>query len=325
MSEANGNGHAAVDLYRRYRPKCLEEMVGQAAAVKTIRGFGTKIPKAVMLTGSSGCGKTTLARIMCRIADVNPSIDLYEINCGVVESPLDTVRGIQEGLSLSPLGGKKRAWILDEVQALSRAGFAQQAMLKILEDGPEHAHFFLCTTDPKKVLPAVRNRCTQITVDALSAADLTALVKRVAAAERADVSERVVEKIVESAAGSARAALVELQKVAGIKGEPEQLAAVGVNLGAERVAYKLIKLLMPFKGSPDWREVRKFLTEIKDEDPESIRCQVMAAARTSLLREGKPDDRAYAVIQSFRDPWYDRASGAALLAASCYEICMPRR
>lgn len=328
MSEANGNGHVA-DLYRKYRPFTLDDVVGQEAAVKTIRGFGKRIPKAVMLVGDSGCGKTSLARIMCRILNVSgadPSrrgVDLCEINCATAE-PLETIREIQTGINKSALGGDARAWILDEVQSLSRATFAQQGLLKILEDGgPENAHFFLCTTDPKKVNAAVRNRCCTIAVGPIAEPLLRGLVAKVAKAEGVTLDEAVTARIVEGAEGSARRALVNLQQVIGLSSREEQLKAVGGRAAAEKVAFDLVKVLLPFKGSPDWKQVAPVLEGIGEEDPETVRQIMLKAARTTLLKGGPQAHQAYMLIQIFRDTLYDRNSGHAILAANCWEAVNP--
>lgn len=312
---------ATEGFYQKHRPAKLDDVVGQATAVKTIRGFGKKIPHAILFQGGSGCGKTTLARIVARMLGCPPEnkFDYAEMNCGVVESAIDMVRDIQHAMTASPMGGDKRVWVLDEVQALSRAKHAQEALLKILEDGPGHVHFMLCTTDPKKILPTIRNRCTPITCNSIADRDLTTLVKRVAAAESVKLTDDVIEKIVSVAAGSGRAALVALEAVCGIESADDQLAAVDVGR-AEKVAFDLVRELMPFNGTPSWAGVAKVLADIREEDPEGIRQMVLASARTTLLKGGKTAPHAYRVIVSLSEPMYDRASGHALLAAYCYEV-----
>lgn len=309
-------------MYQRHRPTSLDDVVGQEAAVRTLQGFGDHVPAAVMFHGPSGCGKTTLARILAAsVGCPVGSFDYVELNCGVLENPIGTVREIQDTMGLAPLGGKRRVWVLDEVQSLSRARFAMEGMLKVLEDGPPHASFYLCTTDPKRVVPAVRNRCSQIPVGLVRDEAVRGLVVRVAEAEGAEpLPGEVVSAIVTAAAGSPRAALVELEKVLGLADAADRLAAVGAGV-SEQAAFDLVKVLVPFSGSPSWNAVSGVLSGLREQDPEGLRQMVLAAARTTLLKGGKASRLAHRVIDCLREPYFDRNTGHALLAADCYRVC----
>lgn len=318
MPEPSENG---MDLYEKHRPHRIDDVVGQSAAVNVIRGFKTT-PRAVMLVGPSGTGKTTLARIMARDAGCS-DFDLKEINTASVESALEMVREIENAMTASPLGGTVRAWILDEFQSLSRARYAQEAFLKVLEDRrTPHAKFFIATTDPKKILNTIVTRCAKITCVPITTADLETLVKRVAKAENIKLTDKVTATIVAAANGSARTALVDLQRIAGIEGEADRLAAVG-RTGEELAAFKLVQTLMPFRGEPKWSDVAAVLTAIDGEDPEGVRQMVLASARKSLLRNGADAQRAAFVVNTMFDPLFDRNSGWAVLTMWCWRICHP--
>lgn len=310
-------------FYQRYRPTALADVVGQETAVKTIEGFGKKIPHALLFHGPSGTGKTTIARIVSRMLGCDPSdrFDYREINCAAVESAIKMARDIRDEMYTAAMRGGNRVWVLDEVQSFSRAKYAQEALLKVLEDGPEHVYFMLATTDPKKILAPIRNRCTQIAVRALSVKELKQLVLRTAAAEGKKVDDSLASLVAEAANGSARAALVELEKVLGLEDPEDRARAVGA-AGEEKAAFDLMKALLPFNGSPSWGEVARTLEDIKDEDPEGVRQMLLAAARTVLLKDGnaKRGPQAHKVIRCLTDPFYDRASGRALLAAACFTI-----
>lgn len=312
----------STELYKKYRPRTLGEVVGQKSAVETIKKLKA-IPHAMLFHGPSGTGKTTIARIIANEVLEVSKFDLQEVNCGVVESAIDMVRQIQQQMTGAAMGGKARAWILDEVQSFSRAKFAQEAMLKILEDGPDHVYFFLCTTDPKKVLTTIRNRCTEVGLKPIPVKDLEGLVTSVATAEKLKLSPEVLDRIVEAAGGSGRKALVELERVAGLPTEEDRLAAVGYQ-GSEKAAFDLVKALLPWRGKPDWAAVAGVLRAIKEEDPEGLRQMVLASARSMLLTDKpiKQEDmhRAYRVISCLRDPLWDRNSGHAILTAGCYEV-----
>lgn len=310
----------ADSIYNLYRPKTLDEMVGQEDVIKIIRGYGKKIPNAIIALGGSGMGKTTTLRILSRMVGVDPetnTTDYREINCADVTSPLETIQEIRRDSTLTGLQGHNRVYLLDELQAFSRSRFASEAMLKTIEDGPDHTFFFLASTDPHRILKTILNRCHRLTFKAIPEGALTDLIKRVAKAEKLDLEERLVDKIVDAAAGSARTALVELEKVMGLDPK-DRMAAVG-KAGVEKGGFDLAKELIPFNGQPNWNTVASLLEELKDEEPESVRMIVLGLARSAILKDGnKPRGAlAYKVLCSFDQNMYGN-DGRALLCGACY-------
>ncbi len=165
------------ELYKKYRPKTLAGVVGNETTVNLLRNMLEKgtIPHTILLQGASGCGKTTLARILQRSLECS-EIDFIELNCSDFRG-VDTIRDIAKQMHFSPTGGKCRIWLLDEVHQMTKD--AQNAALKILEDTPSHVYFLLCTTDPQKLISTIRNRCCQLSVEHLSEASLRMLIDRV--------------------------------------------------------------------------------------------------------------------------------------------------
>jgi DNA polymerase-3 subunit gamma/tau len=142
------------ELYRKYRPKVFKGIIGQDTIIKVVQGWveKDKTPHAVLLSGPSGCGKTMIARILAKKLNCLPPRDLIEINAADFNG-IDTVRDIRKSVSSGSLMGKeyRRCWIIDECQQLSLQ--AMQGLLKLLEEAPSYAYFFLCTTDPQKIIP----------------------------------------------------------------------------------------------------------------------------------------------------------------------------
>jgi hypothetical protein len=193
---------------------------------------------------------------------------------------------------------------------------AQQALLKMLEDTPEHVWFVLATTDPRKLIPTIKNRCTTLTLKPLRDDEMTKLILGVCGKEGIGPTEGVVEKIVETAAGSPRKALVLLGQVAGIEGEEDQLAAIAAG-EAQHEAIEVARLMMNPKAR--WSDVAKVLKGIGDLEgqAEGIRRLVLAYMSSVALGGGKGAGRAVEVIGIFRDNFYD--CGKAGLIASCWE------
>lgn len=308
------------ELYRVYRPRKLEEVVGQPGAVKQLQELIAKkrLPHAILFHGPSGTGKTTLARILRKALGVaDTEYDYVEINAADARG-IDDIRKIDRDMSLAGFGqSNRRMYTIDEAHKLT--GDAQNCLLKMLEDPPEHVYFVLCTTDPKKVIATVRSRCTEIGLKPVADSHLDALVKFVLKEEKVKIDQKVIDKIVLSAYGGARKALVLLDAVIDITDEKEQLAAVE-GADANTPAFDLVKALCLYGGTPKWADVAKILKDIEGEDAEGLRNMILAAARSALLTKGSP--QAFRVINIFRDPFYDNPNaGRAVLAACCYEAC----
>jgi DNA polymerase III gamma/tau subunit len=297
-----------MSLYHKYRPTTFDKVLGCETTVAKLKNMvqrGT-VPNVILFLGPSGTGKTTLARILK--AELKCSdLDFVELNSASYRG-IDSIREIQRLMHLAPADGPVRVWLLDEVASLSKD--AMNASLKMLEDQPKHVYFFLCTTDPGKLLPAIRTRCCEMPVQALTDDAQTLLVQRVAKKESLEITEQVVSSIVTAAQGSARTALVLLDSIANL--DPEQQAkAVEAKLEQEFESIHLCRALI--KGSP-WIKVSKILKGVKGE-PEELRRGIIGYARTVLLNEGS--FQAYNVIKAFESPFYD--SGTAGLAAACYD------
>ena len=300
------------ELYRKYRPKKLADVAGQSSSVKVLRKLiaRNKVPHSILFVGPSGCGKTTLARIMRKNVDCGLQ-DFTEVDCADFRG-IDMVRGIRSQMGLSPISGSTKVWLIDECQKLTSDG--QSAMLKMLEDTPEHVYFFLATTDPHKLLPTIRTRCTEIKVSLISSEEMTAVIERVLKAESKRISDEVIEKVVEKAEGSARKALVLLNQIIDLESEEDQMQALE-KADTKAQAIELARLII--KPGSSWSAVTKILKNL-DDDPESIRRLVLGYASSVLKGGGGLSKRALFLIDVFGNHFYD--SGEAGLVAACYAV-----
>lgn len=304
-----------VELYRKHRPRRLKDVLGQPAVVHLLQKLLAegKLPHCLLLSGPSGTGKTTIARILKHKLGCHDR-DYVEVNCAGVDSPMDTARDIMRVLPLAPMWeGKCRIWFLEEVQSLSRTTFAQQALLKMLEDIPAHVYFFLATTNPAKLLPEIRTRATELKLQALSADELRRVLDAIVVKEGKDIHGSVLQRIVDCSGGSARQALVYLHQVLALATTEEQLEAI-VPDKVEKKAIDLCRTLLNLKST--WAEVATILKTI-EEDPEQIRWAVLGYASSVLLNNGKAN-RASVILDVFESNFYDSKKFGLIRA--CYAV-----
>jgi len=223
-------------LYRRYRPARFGDLVGQQHVVAGLRNAvrDGRTGHAYLFSGPRGTGKTSTARILARalnctaLADGEPcgscescrsiaagnSYDLFELDAASnnkVEDVRDLISRVAIG---SP--GRTKVYILDEVHMLSAA--ASNALLKTLEEPPEHVAFVLATTDPQKVLPTIRSRTQHFEFGLVPASDLERHIRWVIGDAGLDLDDDSIAWVVRKGAGSVRDALSALDQVAAVGG-----------------------------------------------------------------------------------------------------------
>jgi len=306
-------------LYQKYRPRRIGDVFGQAAAVASLETMiaKKKIPHAILFTGPSGVGKTTLARILKDEVDCYTQ-DFHELNCADFRG-IDDIRNMRQHCKLPPLSGGSRVWLIDEAGKLTSD--AQNAILKLLEDTPSHTYFFLATTDPQKLIRTIHTRCSEVKLVAMKDSELSDLLDDTIAEEGLDVGKAVVDEIVSAAEGSARKALVILEQIADLKTEDEQIKSIQSTTFNKDEAFKLAQLLM-FGGS--WQDICKALRAVENGESEGIRYMILGLARSCLIgsKDGKPPNpklagRAFMLLEVFNDETY--TSKHFGLARMCYE------
>lgn len=305
------------ELYRVHRPTSFKQVVGQEKVIEVLDKHLKQgdFPHAILLYGASGCGKTTLARIVAKRLGASDR-DTVEVN-GAEARGIDDVRAIQQRMGLSPLGGKCRLWIIDECHKMSND--AQTAMLKTLEDTPAHCYFILCTTDPDKILTTVRGRCTQLALKPLKPDEVERVVLEVADKTGISLSKTILKAIISSADGSGRRALKLLEMAAGLESEDKQLEVVS-SRDLRRKAFDLARALV-WDPRPQWDKVRAILEEIEGEDPEGVRRLILACAGKEVLKGGKGAERGAHLLRKFQYNFFETGRPGLILA--CWEAFHP--
>lgn len=300
-----------MELYKKHRPKTLDELVGNEGVVSALKKSikSNSLPHTILLSGPSGCGKTTIARILKKELGCNGA-DYEEYNCSD-RNGVEFGREIISRMSYKPVNGKCRIWLLDECHQISTA--CANLLLKPLEDTPEHVYFILSTSEPEKLIPALKTRATQYSVQSLSNRDIGKLLEQVCKEEKIKISEESKELLIENCKGSARLALVLLEQISGVS-EEEVFEIINESISRENLAIDLCRALVQGKK---WSEVRQILSNMK-EDPEKVRRSIIAYASKVLLGNNSGSyERAFVILQCFEDNFYN--SGNAGLIRACYE------
>lgn len=296
-----------MSLATKYRPKLLKDFLGNEEVTKSLRAMMEReeIPHTLLFTGPSGCGKTTLARIVAARLKCS-QYDFTENNAADFRG-IDSVRDILRQMSLAPMSGPCRVWLLDECHQLSKD--AQHALLKALEDTPKHVYFLLATTEPEKLLPTIKTRCVTFDVKPLNDNLMGTLLKSVIQREGIDnVLTEALDQIVQDSLGSARMALSILDKI--INMEPADMLEAAKQQAAQ--TNEAIDLCRALIGKRPWKEVARIVQGIQQE-PESVRRAVLGYAQAVLLKSGQP--QAYIVMDSFRQDFFTTGKPGLTMAA----------
>ena len=251
IDEKNGSNQYRV-LARRYRPKTFKDLIGQDAMVRILSNSFelNRVAHAFLFNGVRGVGKTTAARIVSRglncIKNEKPTID----PCGECESCIaakndrhvdiveidaashtgvDDMRELTEGVRYKPSVGRYRIYIIDEVHMLSTAAF--NALLKTLEEPPEHTKFIFCTTEIRKIPVTVLSRCQKFDLRRVSNVELVKHLKNIAENEKVLIDAESLNLIVRSSDGSVRDALSLLDQAISISNNDIKEESVKTMLG----------------------------------------------------------------------------------------------
>ena len=284
---------AKMELYRKYRPDNLDDIVGNETTIKSLRKELENGSHVFLMTGPAGCGKTTIARIMAKEVGAG-ELSIHEIN-SAENRGIETAREVQEQMRYNPGDGDALVWIFDECHQWLAP--VQNAFLKAFEDTPEHVYFFLCTTDPQKLIAPLKTRCSIINVSPLTDDEMRYLLKRTARAEGIKLNGEVYDKIIELAQGGSRKALKLLAKVLYLDTDEERFSVLkSENVSESKETIELCRALLK-KGST-FSSIAEIVKSLDISDPEKIRQAVMGYMNAVLLN-GKLIPEAVASMQAF--------------------------
>ncbi|BBN59073.1 DNA polymerase III subunit gamma/tau [Hydrogenovibrio marinus] len=271
-------------LARKWRPKNFSELVGQQHVMQALSNAldQQRLHHAYLFTGTRGVGKTTIARIFakalnceqgitstpcgqcptCRSIDEGRFVDLIEVDAASKTKVEDT-RELLENVQYAPVQGRFKVYLIDEVHMLSKSSF--NALLKTLEEPPEHVKFLLATTDPHKLPITVLSRCLQFNLMRLTPTQIQTHLAYILQQEQVPFEESALSMIAKSADGSARDSLSILDQA--------------IAYGGGQVMFEPVQAML---GLVDQQFVLKILTALLNQSPDEIKAVMVELSRMGV-------------------------------------------
>jgi DNA polymerase-3 subunit gamma/tau len=301
-------------IARKWRPQTFDDVVGQDHVVRTLRNAIARgrIAHAYLFVGPRGTGKTSTARIFAKAlnctggpnADFDPAdpaclsiaagshLDVIEID-GASNNGVDQVRDLRETVQYTPAQGRFKIYIIDEVHMLSAAAF--NALLKTLEEPPAHVKFVFATTDPQKVLPTIVSRCQRFDLKPIPAPLIVERLKRIAVAEKIDVTDGALTCIARMADGGMRDAQSIFDQMISFCGaqiaEPDVLDVYGLVAGEKLAALaaalaagdhaEIIRLVDECDAAG--RDLARLLADLQGHIRETLLASIAGGGKSSAL------------------------------------------
>lgn len=262
-------------LYRKYRPLHLSEVIGQDKTIEQLQGalIKGKISHAYLFVGPRGCGKTSVARIFAH--EINhfeyqledSYIDIIEIDAATFTS-VDNIRELREKAMIMPTLGKYKVYIIDEVHMLSNSAF--NALLKILEEPPEHVIFIMATTNPEKIPATIISRTQIYRFNLAEPKVMQDFLRSVCDKEGIKISDDALKIITERGGGSFRDSLSILNQIGTVNLSDTTIEASDVSAAL---------------GIPEHQEIQNLINFYENSDTENITNTLAALLNYGITAE----------------------------------------
>ena len=292
-------------LYRKWRPQTFDEVVGQKHITDTLKNQikNGRLSHAYLFIGTRGTGKTTCARILAKAVncespvDGNPCgvcpacrgisegriMDVVELDAASNNS-VDNVRALRDEAVFSPASVRKRVYIIDEVHMLSTSAF--NALLKILEEPPEHLLFILATTELQKVPATILSRCQRHSFKRIDAAAIADYLCYIASKENLRLSREAAELIARLADGGVRDALSLLDQCSSSEDIGIDAVYSAMGLAGNRRTYQLMEHIIAQESAKVLKDFNSLWMDGKD--PTVLLTELLSLMRDTLMMQVAP-------------------------------------
>lgn len=275
-------------LYRKYRSRKLSEVVGQEHVTTLLQNAlaSGRVAHAYLFTGPRGVGKTSIARILAHeineleYSDESHHLDIIEIDAAS-NNGVDDIRDLREKVNLAPTSAKKKIYIIDEVHMLSKPAF--NALLKTLEEPPEHVVFILATTDVEKLPETIVSRTQRHVFHRASKENIVKNLEKIANEENIAIEKDALDLIAEHSDGSYRDSVSLFDQLTNIASKDETITRDMIEMTLGLASYDSIKRLLENVAKHQFDQVIEALKELEQN---GIQAKVLADQLVLEIQQG---------------------------------------
>jgi DNA polymerase III gamma/tau subunit len=298
-------------LHTIHRPQTLDDIIGNESVVESLRAVLSRDkdrPHSFLFTGNSGCGKTSMSRILKHELQCADS-DFYLYNSSNTRG-IDSIRDIQESCQFAPMNGDVKLFSMEECHMWTPQ--AMESVLVLLEEPPPHVYFVLCTTEPEKLKPTVRRRCHSYEMKPLNTIQLNKLISRTLLKEGVkEFPDDVINKIISVCDGSPGKALNLLDTVIDVADDEHAFKVIEEASISESNIAEIARMLL--SGNGLWSSIARMIEGLTGE-PESLRRAFLGYFGKVLLNPQSNFDKVAAIMMNFMEPVFNTGKPGIALA-----------